>query len=113
MLLVPGNEHEIKSAAELLGDDLDGAVILADKGYQSSELAAHILAAGGFPNIPSKEGTKEPLPYNKELGKLRRMVENFFCRIKRSRRVNTRYDMLAKTCISFIILAALDDWIRF
>jgi len=113
LLLVPGNEHEVKSAAELLGENLKGAIILADKGYQSSELAAHILAAGGFPNIPSREGTKEPLPYDKELGKLRRMVENFFCRIKRSRRVNTRYDRLAQTFMSFIILAALDDWIRF
>ena len=113
MLLVPGNEHEVNSAAELLGENLKGAVILADKGYQSSELAAHILAAGGFPNIPSRDGTKEPLPYDKELGKLRRMVENFFCRIKRSRRVNTRYDRLTQTFMSFIILAALDDWIRF
>jgi len=57
LLLIPGNEHEVKSAADLLGENLKGAIILADKGYQSSELAAHILAAGGFPNIPSRERT--------------------------------------------------------
>ena len=113
MELMPGNDHEVTNAAEVLGTELDGAVILADKGYQSMDLSLHIYESGGFPNIPSRDGTKQPLPYHKELGKLRRVVENFFCRIKRSRRVATRYERLAATYTSFVILAALDDWIRF
>jgi len=113
MRLMPGNEHEVTNAVELLGRELHGSVILADKGYQSMALAVHIFEAGGIPNIPSREGTKNPLPYHKELGRFRRVVENFFCRIKRSRRVATRYEKLAVTFTSFVILAALDDRIRF
>lgn len=111
--VVPGNEHEVKSAAEVLGEELDGVIVNGDKGYVSSELAAHILCAGGIPNIPPKKGAADPLPYHKELGKLRHVVENFFCRIKRCRRVATRYDRLECTYLAFVTLAAIDDWIRF
>lgn len=110
---LPGNEHEVKSAAEVLGENLNGAIVNGDKGYFSAELAAQILEAGGFPNIPPKKGATDPLPYHAELGKLRHVVENFFCRIKRSRRVATRYDRLTCTYLAFVILSAVDDWIRF
>jgi transposase len=113
MLLMPGNDHEVTSAARLLGDSLEGAFVLGDKGYLSHELAMHIFDSGGFPNIPPKKGMKDPLPYFKDIGKLRHVVENFFCRIKRSRRVATRYDRLAVTYMSFVTLSAIDDWIRF
>lgn len=112
VLLLPGNEHEVLSAARLLGGELKDCIVLADKGYQSQPLAEHILQAGGTPNIPSRDGTKEPLPYHKDLGKLRRVVENFFCRIKRSRRVGTRYDRLAETFMAFVTLSILDDCLR-
>ena len=38
---------------------------------------------------------------------------NFFARIKRFRRVNTRYDSLVCTYMSFLALASLADCIRF
>ena len=113
MKIVPGNENDIVSAAEVLGNDLNGSIVLGDKAFQSADLAWHIMDAGGVPNIPSRDGTKDPLPYHKELGKLRRVVENFFCRIKRCRRVATRYEKLAVTFVSFVTLSAIDDWIRF
>ena len=112
MKLVPGNDHEVTSAAEVLGTQLEGSLVHGDKGYQSEELAVHIYDAGGIPNIPSREGTKDPLPYHKELGKIRRLVENFFARLKRSRRVATRYEKLAETYMAFVTLVAIDDWVR-
>lgn len=113
LILLPGNQHEVKSAGDLLGRDLRGAVVNGDRGYISHALAHHIFEAGGIPNITQKESAANPLPYHKELGAFRRVVENFFCRIKRSRRVATRYDRLAVTYLSFVILSAIDDWIRF
>ena len=38
-------------------------------------------------------------------------MENFFQRIKRNRRIATRYDKLADTCFNFILLAAYLDWL--
>jgi transposase len=51
--------------------------------------------------------------YLVELGRDRHLVENFFGRIKRHRRVSTRYDKLPETFLAFVSLAALADWVRF
>ena len=50
------------------------------------------------------------MPYDKDVGKLRRKAENIFCRIKRYRRVNTRYDQLPITYMGFVILSAIADY---
>ena len=91
----------------------DAMVQVLDKGYQSETLALHIFEAGGIPNIPSRKGTVDPLPYHKELGKIRHLVENFFARLKKYRRVATRYEKLAETYMAFVTLAVIDDWVRF
>lgn len=111
-MLRPGNEHELKSARELLGE-LRAFIVLADKGYDDDSLRRHIEAEGGMENIPSKANRKNPAFYLKDLGRNRRVVENFFSRIKRHRRINTRYDRLPETFMAFVSLAALADWIRF
>jgi transposase len=41
----------------------------------------------------------------------RHVVENFFCRIKRNRRLSTRYEKLAITFLAFVQLAAVVDWL--
>jgi len=43
----------------------------------------------------------------------RHVVENFFARIKRLRRVATRYDKLSETFLAFVTFAAVLDWLRF
>jgi transposase len=39
----------------------------------------------------------------------RHVVEKFFCRIKRNRRLSTRYEKLAITFLAFVQLAAVVD----
>ena len=112
ILLRPGNEHEPKSAREVLGD-VTGIVVLGDRGFDDDKLRDHIKTGGGVALIPGKTNRKEQPFYIPEIGRQRRVVENFFARIKRYRRVNTRYDRLAETFMAFVNLAALADWIRF
>ncbi|GAA5482003.1 IS5 family transposase IS427 [Haloferula sargassicola] len=112
LLLRPGNEHESKAARELLGD-LEDVVVLGDRGYDDDTLRTHIKAGGGVALIPGKANRKEEPFYIPQIGRERRVVENFFARIKRYRRVNTRYDRRAETFMAFVNLAALADWIRF
>ena len=111
LVLVPGNEHDSKSARQTLGE-VDGATVLADKAYDSNHLRKHIEEGGGIPNIVPMKSRKAPVPYDKELGKKRGIVENFFCRLKSYRRVATRYDKLAETYMGFVTLSAIVDWIR-
>ena len=108
--LVPGQEHELKTARELLGE-VKGKVILGDKGYDSDKLRCQVQKDGGVALIPGKKGRKNPVFYLKEIGKHRHVVENYFCRIKRYRRIATRYDRRAETYLSFVFLASLMDWI--
>ena len=112
LTLAPGNRHDVLFAIEVLGD-VSGKVVLGDRGYDSDKLREHIFGAGGFPMIPPKSNRKSPVFYLSEVGRRRRVVENFFCRIKRHRRVATRYDRLTETFMSFISLASIADWVRF
>jgi len=107
--LVPGNESDMKSAPEVIGD-ANGFIILGDKGYDSDSIREHVNQSGGIANIPGKKNRKEPVFYIKEVGKRKHVVENYFCRIKRFRRVATRYDRLPETYLAFVFLSSLMDW---
>lgn len=112
LVLVPGNQHDSKSALKSLGTQLNGATVLADKAYDTNEIRKHVEDNGGTPNIPPKANRIDPPSYDKELGKQRRKVENFFCRIKSYRRVSTRYDKLAVTYMGFVTLSSIVDWLK-
>jgi len=63
--------------------------------------------------MPSKShqfGTGSKIDYDREIGKLRRKVENFFGRIKRFRRVATRYEQKPENYLGFVTLASIKDW---
>lgn len=109
--LMAGNKADITAAIRVLGD-VKGQVVLGDKGYDSDELREAIFDGGGGPNIPGRKNRKNEVPYFKNLGKQRYVVENLFQRLKRFRRVNTRYDRLAATFMSFVNLSAIADWSR-
>jgi len=109
--LMPGNQADITAARRVLGK-VSGQVILADKGYDSDELRNEIFAQGGGANIPGRKNRKREVPYFKSIGKERYVIECLFQRLKRFRRINTRYDRLATTFMAFVNLSALADWCR-
>lgn len=111
LALVAGNESELRSAREVLGDVAD-KIVLGDKGFDDDKLRKWVRSNGGVANIPGRKNRRVEVFYIKEVGKLRHVVENFFARIKRYRRVCTRYDRHAETYIAFVCLASLRDWLR-
>ncbi|MDR2982857.1 MAG: transposase, partial [Puniceicoccales bacterium] len=64
---------------------------------------------GYIPVVPPKSNRKNPWEYDRILYKQRNQVERFFRRIKRYRRVFTRYDKLDMRFLSFIFLALIMD----
>lgn len=111
LALIAGNESELRSAREVLGDVSD-KVVLGDKGFDDDKLRKWVRDNGGVANIPGRKNRRVEVFYIKDVGKLRHVVENFFSRIKRFRRIATRYDRHAETYISFVCLASLMDWLR-
>ena len=113
MKLVCGNEHDSKSAIDTLRDHIESSFVLADKAYDTNEIRKFIDDSEAFPVIPNKSNRIEKHPYDPAIGKLRYKVENAFAKLKRFRRINTRYDKLPQTFMGFVNLATLTHWIKF
>lgn len=111
-VLVCGNEHDSKSFEATLPETILAEYILADKAYDVNRIRAHIEERGATAVIPPKKNRVEDIEYDSEIGKLRRLVENFFARIKRFRRVATRFEQKPENYIAFVTIAAISDWIR-
>ena len=69
-------------------------ICLWTRAYEDNETRALAEKQGFIPVVPPKSNRKEPWEYDKEIYKRRNEIERFFLRIKRFRRVFTRYDKL-------------------
>ena len=95
---------------ERLGEAYKGSYLLMDKAYEGDPTRNCAVEHSLIPVVPPKANRLEPWEYDKELYKRRSDVERFFARIKRFRRICTRYDKLDKSFIGFINLALIFDF---
>src|SRR4051812_38080920 len=80
-VLLPGQRHDSVGVAPLL-KDLDFAVLLADKAFDSDAIRADLDARGATAVIPPKANRVTTIPCDSEMYKWRHLVENFFCKVK-------------------------------
>ena len=73
--------------------------LLADRGYDSDAIVEQAKNQGMKAVIPPRKNRKMQREYDKEIYKLRHLVENAFLHIKRWRGIATRY---AKNSASFL-----------
>ena len=82
--------------------------LLAAKGCDSDEISDEIVEAasarGMNPVIPPRSNRKKPRDYDRDLYKLRHLVENAFLDLKQWRGVATRY---AKKSASFLAICQI------
>ncbi len=83
--------------------------LLMDRAYEGDETRALAVELGYIPIVPPKSNRKDPWAYDKELYKQRNQVERLFCRIKRFRRIFTRYDKLDLIFFTFVYFALIID----
>ena len=83
-----------------------------DKGYEGDSMRKAVENIGLIPVVPPKSNRKEPWEYDKEIYKKRNEVERFFLRIKRFRRVATRYDKLDFMFVGFFTFAMICEGLR-
>jgi putative transposase len=86
--IMPGNAPDL-DACEVFFDKLRGRWVLADKAFDCDELRQKLAKAGCRVHIPPRSNRKIQYYYDKELYKLRHVIENFFYRIKYYKRVFT------------------------
>ena len=80
-----------------------------DRAYEDDKTRALALKRGLIPVIPPKKNRKTPWKYDTELYKRRNEIERFFLRIKRFRKVFTRYDKLDLIYLSVVTLTLIFD----
>ena len=83
--------------------------LLMDRAYEDDETRALALKQGLITFVPPKKNRKSPWQYDMELYKRRNEVERFFLRLKRFRKVFTRYDKLDIIYFSVVTLPLIFD----
>jgi len=110
MAVAPGQCADVQAveAIELPA----GKRVVADKGYDSDAFRETVVANGSKPCIPPRKNRVHCVPWHRGWYAKRHHVENFFQRIKRLRRVSTRYEKLSLHFLAFVQLAAVLDWLK-
>ena len=85
--------------AEALIYGIEAENLLADRGYDSDAIVVQAKAQGMKAVIPPRKNRTVQRPYDKDLYKIRHLVENAFLHLKRWRGIATRY---AKNTASFL-----------
>jgi len=104
LILTAGPEADVSHAPSLIEGSV-GAQALMDKAYDSDHLRGFLKQRGIDACIPSRSNRINPIPHDKSLYKKRHIVENFFEKLKRCRRVATRYDKTDASFMGFVYAA--------
>jgi len=83
--------------------------ILMDKAYEGDKMRAASVKKGFIPVVPPKSNRKKPWEYDKIRYKQRNEIERYFLRLKRFRKIFTRYDKLDIIFSGFIFFTMVID----
>lgn len=81
--------------------------IIADKAYDANHIVEYCAKGAIKVVIPSKKNRRQPRELDTRAYKKRNGVERCFDRLKRFRRIATRYDQYAHTFLSAITIATI------
>jgi transposase len=110
--LTGGQAHDLVGADHLI-PAMQADMLIADKAFDADKRVIEPLAAAGrHAVIPSKGNRKQPHDYDKNLYKARRLIENFFAKLKQYRAIATRYDKTARNFLAAVYLAASVIWLN-
>ena len=104
-----GDGPEGRALLRQLGPADHPVYLLMDRAYEGDETRALTVELGYIPVVPPKANRKNPWDYDKQLYKQRNQVERLFRRIKRFRRIFTRYDKLDVLFLAFVYFALIVD----
>ena len=104
-----GDAPEGRALLQQLGPVDHSVYLLMDRAYEGDETRALAVELGYVPVVPPKSNRKNPWDYDKQLYKQRNQIERLFRRIKRFRRIFTRYDKLDVIFLAFVYFALIVD----
>ncbi|WP_434784554.1 IS5 family transposase [Paenibacillus polymyxa] len=110
--LTGGQAHDSVQGYEILQTiELTMKQVLADRAYDTNAIRSLLKEHEAIPVIPGKKNRRVKPKYDHDLYKERHLVECFFNKVKKYRRLATRYDKLACTFQAFLTLASILVWL--
>lgn len=110
--LTAGQDSDLEGADALMEEMTKGGALLGDKAYDADERVREKLRDKGCTAvIPPKKNRLNPADYDKDLYKDRRLIENFFAKLKQYRAIATRYDKTASYFLGAIYMASSVIWL--
>jgi transposase len=109
-----GQRHESPEAIPLLTASLDRMwpdAVAGDKGYSASEVRNWLQANDIEAVIPYRDDEAGDHAYDREAYRERPMIERTINRLKRYRRIPTRYEKLARSYEAMLTMAMILEWI--
>ena len=80
---------------------------MADKAYDIDNFPQALTEKGTIAVIPSKKNRVNPIVHNRYIYKERNVVERFFQKIKRVRRIAARYDKTARMYLTGVMFVSI------
>lgn len=112
--LTAGQRHESPQAIPLLEQSLERMwpeAVAGDKGYSAADLRNWLQARDIEAVIPYREDESGPHTYDRDLYRERPVIERAINRLKRYRRIATRYDKTASSYLAMVTIACLLEWL--
>lgn len=93
-------------------DGFAAQFLLADRGYDSNEIIDKAVESGCQVVIPPKKNRKVQRDYDKELYRVRHLVENTFLHLKRWRGIATRYAKMLTSFEAAVQIRRIALWLK-
>ncbi len=111
VLITSGTTADCSQAATLI-EGIDAEYLLADRGYDSDAIVRYAESKGMTSVIPPRKNRKDQRYYDKDLYKLRHLVENAFLHLKRWRGIATRYAKNTPSFLAAVHIRCLALWLN-
>jgi transposase len=84
--------------------------LLADRGYDSDAIIEQSARQGMQAQIPPRKNRMKQRPYDRDLYRLRHLVENAFLHLKRWRGIATRYAKCTSSFLAAVHVRCIALW---
>ena len=105
-ILTPGQAHDVTQALALL-KGVSARHVIADRAYGANAVLDAIEGAGARPIIPPTRRSIRPRLFDPAIYRKRNLIERAINKLKRFRRIATRYDRNPSCLLAMLYLAAI------
>ena len=110
VIITAGTTADCSEAGNLI-EGIKANDLIADRGYDTNAILAQAESNGMTAVIPPKKNRTVQRSYDKDLYKLRHLVENAFLNLKQWRGIATRYAKNASSFLAAVQIRCISLWI--